>query len=130
MRGLGYLIFLNLFFFFNSFLSGYILESVKDNKAVIVHFKNKERGDFEKVEFQADVIDTKGNQVGISNEICAVFKNNLEVIIVCQSGKIFNNVLSAKALSNYTPPFDLKSGYIGQLFKKDNNKKIIYYLLN
>lgn len=141
MKILKYLISFSAILIFSNTLSNYIIESIKDNKAIIL--KPKENVENQEVntqevtrgEFEGKIIDTKDNQIGINNlDICAVFTDDsLETpkdIIVCQSGRTFDNIKSKK-VSNKNLHLVIPSlrkpdnYYIGRT--EENDKEIVAY---
>ena len=92
----------------------------------------------------APIVDTFRNQVGIAaSDICGYMQGNLfednesTGLIVCQSGKVFDNIITRSSSRTETPGWFLKGApgnYVGQtiVFEgtragSSNSKKIIYF---
>jgi len=128
------LAFLGLLGFSGQIFGEYVIESVKGNKATIVKKAGKLGGGHNvKVEkFQGIVIDTTKNEVGIENDICAVFhdpSNKGEQVITCKSGKTFDDVCKIRGSATGTPPWLIgEPNYIGQVQvsgKSKSTKKVM-----
>ncbi len=116
----------------------YILESIQGDQATVIEHQGdlKTQDNTVTNKFQGTIINTKNNNVKINKDVCAIFSINKEEIIICESGKVFENICTKTKAATATPTWadqddPNRKNYIGYRPADSiigNDKIIVYYL--